>query len=104
MDVFQDDGGKSDSALFNFTIINEDDLPPAFIPGCESSSACTPTYTSVVNLGHIVSTKTTIIRKEMCLLLCSDKLLIFAITLHALIKIGPFCHSLQTVLNFIFAW
>lgn len=43
----QDHGGRRDDALFNFTIINEDDLPPAFIiPNCDSG--CTPSYTTIV--------------------------------------------------------
>lgn len=42
-----DHGGRRDDALFNFTIINEDDLPPAFIiPNCDSG--CTPSYTTIV--------------------------------------------------------
>ena len=52
-DLFQDHGGKSDDALFNFTILNEDDLPPAFIiPDCDSS--CTPSYKAIVSSGYMV--------------------------------------------------
>lgn len=43
----QDHGGRRDDALFNFTIINEDDLPPAFIiPNCDVG--CTPSYRTIV--------------------------------------------------------
>ena len=50
---FQDHGGKSDDALFNFTVLNEDDLPPAFIiPDCDSS--CTPSYKAIVSTGYMV--------------------------------------------------
>ncbi|XP_061167311.1 uncharacterized protein LOC133176167 [Saccostrea echinata] len=45
-----DHGGRTDNARFNFTIINEDDQPPAFIPSCGIS--CTPSYTAIVPLGH----------------------------------------------------
>ncbi|XP_062590858.1 uncharacterized protein LOC134252403 [Saccostrea cucullata] len=45
-----DNGGKTGSARFNFTIINEDDQPPAFFPSCGIS--CTPSYTAIVSFGH----------------------------------------------------
>ncbi|XP_062577474.1 protocadherin-15-like [Saccostrea cucullata] len=45
-----DMGGKTDKALFNFTIINEDDQPPTFIPKCGID--CTTCYTTSVPLGH----------------------------------------------------